>query len=81
MLGIATLEIYSCNESHSGKYTCRASNKLGEDETVCKLIVEREFLLPKLCLVIKSFGIFRKGKSEALITEYAHKVGLFKMTL
>ncbi|VDL60884.1 unnamed protein product, partial [Hymenolepis diminuta] len=40
MLGISSLEIFSCKENHSGKYTCRASNKLGEDETVCKLIVE-----------------------------------------
>ncbi|CDS41841.2 expressed conserved protein [Echinococcus multilocularis] len=40
MLGISSLEIYSCSEHHSGKYTCRASNKLGEDETVCKLVVE-----------------------------------------
>ncbi|KAM7537943.1 hypothetical protein Aperf_G00000079361 [Anoplocephala perfoliata] len=40
MLGISSLEIFSCNEGHSGKYTCLASNKLGEDETVCKLIVE-----------------------------------------
>ncbi|KAM3173269.1 hypothetical protein ACTXT7_012839 [Hymenolepis weldensis] len=40
MLGISSLEIFSCKENHSGKYTCRASNKLGEDETVCKLVVE-----------------------------------------
>ncbi|VDN97428.1 unnamed protein product [Rodentolepis nana] len=41
-LGISSLEIFSCNEKHSGKYTCQASNKLGEDETMCKLIVERK---------------------------------------
>ncbi len=42
MLGITSLEIFSANERHSGKYTCRASNKLGEDETTCKQVVERE---------------------------------------
>ncbi|CAH8526186.1 unnamed protein product [Heterobilharzia americana] len=40
MLGITSLEIYSCSESDSGRYSCRATNSRGEDETDCKVIVE-----------------------------------------
>uniref|UniRef100_A0A5K3EN24 non-specific serine/threonine protein kinase n=1 Tax=Mesocestoides corti TaxID=53468 RepID=A0A5K3EN24_MESCO len=40
ILGITSIEIFSCSDQHSGRYTCRASNKLGEDETTCKLVVE-----------------------------------------
>ncbi|CAH8497516.1 unnamed protein product [Schistosoma turkestanicum] len=40
MLGITSLEIYSCSESDSGRYSCRATNSRGEDETECKVIVE-----------------------------------------
>ncbi|CAH8497117.1 unnamed protein product [Schistosoma turkestanicum] len=42
MLGITSLEIYSCSESDSGRYSCRATNSRGEDETECKVIVEGE---------------------------------------
>lgn len=38
--GVATLEIASCSGDDAGKYTCRASNKLGDDETSCFVIVE-----------------------------------------
>uniref|UniRef100_A0A3Q0KKY1 non-specific serine/threonine protein kinase n=1 Tax=Schistosoma mansoni TaxID=6183 RepID=A0A3Q0KKY1_SCHMA len=40
MLGITSLEIYSCSESDSGRYSCRAVNSRGEHETECKVIVE-----------------------------------------
>ncbi|CAH8566640.1 unnamed protein product [Schistosoma rodhaini] len=40
MLGITSLEIYSCSESDSGLYSCRAVNSRGEHETECKVIVE-----------------------------------------
>ncbi|KER21602.1 hypothetical protein T265_15051, partial [Opisthorchis viverrini] len=41
MLGISSLELYSCTEDDSGRYTCVAKNSQGEDETNCKLIVEQ----------------------------------------
>ncbi|CAH8545499.1 unnamed protein product [Schistosoma haematobium] len=40
MLGITSLEIYSCSENDSGRYSCRAVNSHGEHETECKVIVE-----------------------------------------
>ncbi|KAF8572507.1 hypothetical protein P879_00960 [Paragonimus westermani] len=40
MLGISSLELYSCSEEDSGRYSCVARNSRGEDETNCKLIVE-----------------------------------------
>lgn len=42
MLGITSLEIYSCSENDSGRYSCRAVNSHGEHETECKVIVEGE---------------------------------------
>ncbi|XP_073811656.1 projectin protein bent isoform X33 [Musca autumnalis] len=38
--GVVTLEIIDCRPSDSGKYTCKATNCHGEDETECVVIVE-----------------------------------------
>lgn len=57
MLGISSLEIFSCNERHSGKYTCRASNKIGEDETACKLVVERRPLKRLLSIPVDQLAL------------------------
>ncbi|XP_035210044.1 twitchin-like [Stegodyphus dumicola] len=38
--GVVTLEIVGCTVEDSGKYSCKASNPLGEDETWCHVIVE-----------------------------------------
>ena len=38
--GVVTLEITSCKLEDTGKYTCLASNHLGDAETSCNLIVE-----------------------------------------
>lgn len=40
--GVVTLEIASCGMEDAGKYTCRATNSLGEDETSCQVIMEGE---------------------------------------
>ncbi|CAL8090942.1 unnamed protein product [Calicophoron daubneyi] len=40
ILGMSSLELYSCTERDSGNYSCVAKNKMGEDETDCKVIVE-----------------------------------------
>ena len=39
-LGIASLSISSCEPGDAGRYTCRASNSKGEEETSCKITVE-----------------------------------------
>ena len=38
--GIVHLEIISCGLGHSGRYTCRAENERGTDDTSCSLVVE-----------------------------------------
>ncbi|GIY64293.1 twitchin [Caerostris darwini] len=38
--GVVTLEIVGCTVEDSGRYSCRASNALGEDETWCHVEVE-----------------------------------------
>ncbi len=38
--GVATLEIASCEMRDAGRYTCRATNYLGEDETSAQVIME-----------------------------------------
>ncbi|ERL85176.1 hypothetical protein D910_02598 [Dendroctonus ponderosae] len=38
--GVITMEIQGCRPSDSGKYTCIATNKHGQDETSCVVIVE-----------------------------------------
>ncbi|VDP99791.1 unnamed protein product [Trichobilharzia regenti] len=48
MLGITSLEIYSCSENDSGRYSCKATNSRGEDETDCKVIVEGKLCNKKL---------------------------------
>ena len=40
--GVVTLEIASCDFSDAGRYSCRATNALGEDETSCQVILEGE---------------------------------------
>ncbi|XP_013785867.1 twitchin-like, partial [Limulus polyphemus] len=37
---VVSLELPSCTVDDAGKYTCRAVNSLGEDETTCFIIVE-----------------------------------------
>lgn len=38
--GVVTLEIVGCTVEDTGRYSCRASNSLGEDETWCHVEVE-----------------------------------------
>ena len=38
--GVVTLDIASCDFSDAGKYSCRATNALGEDETWCHVTLE-----------------------------------------
>jgi len=38
--GVVTMEIIDCKPSDSGKYTCKATNVHGTDETECVVIVE-----------------------------------------
>ena len=38
-VGICSLEISSCDVGDAGRYTCVAVNKLGRDETSCKITV------------------------------------------
>lgn len=38
--GVCTLEIASCDTSHTGKYTCHAENPLGEDKTIADVLIE-----------------------------------------
>ena len=38
--GVVTLEIASCDTSHTGKYTCHAQNPLGEDKTTADVLIE-----------------------------------------
>lgn len=38
--GVVTMEIIDCKPSDSGKYTCKATNCHGTDETECVVIVE-----------------------------------------
>lgn len=40
--GVVTMEIVGCRPEDSGKYTCVANNKHGQDETSCVVIVEGE---------------------------------------
>ena len=44
--GVVTLEIASCEMNDAGRYTCTASNYLGEDETTCQVILEGKFFMP-----------------------------------
>ncbi len=39
-VGICSLEISSCELSNSGRFSCRAENERGSDETNCTLVVE-----------------------------------------
>lgn len=40
--GVVTMEIVGCRPEDSGKYSCVANNKHGQDETSCVVIVEGE---------------------------------------
>lgn len=51
--GVVTMEIIDCKPSDSGKYTCKATNCHGTDETSCVVIVEGNF--NKLTSEIRSF--------------------------
>lgn len=60
--GVVTIEIVNCTVEDSGRYICRASNPLGEDETWCEVIVEGitiiHFLRYIIIYLIKHFVIF-----------------------
>lgn len=43
--GVVTLEIAACKPEDAGRYTCVATNPLGEAETTCQVIVEGNKLL------------------------------------
>ncbi|XP_018789320.1 PREDICTED: twitchin isoform X17 [Bactrocera latifrons] len=45
--GVVTMEIIDCKPSDSGKYTCKATNCHGTDETECVVIVEGEWVTPE----------------------------------
>ena len=38
-LGLCSMEIMSCEEADAGRYTCRAENEKGYEETSCKVTV------------------------------------------
>lgn len=38
--GIVYLEIFPCGLAHAGRYTCRAENSKGADETHCNVNIE-----------------------------------------
>lgn len=42
--GVVTMEIIDCKPSDSGKYSCKATNCHGTDETVCVVIVEGNYV-------------------------------------
>ena len=44
--GVVTLEIAACRPSDSGKYTCHASNALGEAKTIADVLVEDRRIPP-----------------------------------
>ncbi|KAL3312836.1 hypothetical protein Ciccas_008569 [Cichlidogyrus casuarinus] len=41
MQGMTSLELFSCSVNDAGRYTCKAKNARGEDETSCKIFVEQ----------------------------------------
>lgn len=46
--GVVTMEIIDCKPSDSGKYTCKATNIHGTDETDCVVIVEGNYIIQSL---------------------------------
>lgn len=38
--GIVHLELFACGLEHAGRYTCRAENARGADETHCNINIE-----------------------------------------
>ena len=38
--GVCSLEVALCTRQNAGVYACVAANKLGEDQTQCKVVVE-----------------------------------------
>ena len=38
--GIVHMELLSCGLEHAGRYTCRAENSKGADETHCNISIE-----------------------------------------
>ncbi|KAL7064324.1 hypothetical protein AAHC03_04779 [Spirometra sp. Aus1] len=69
MLGITSLEIYSCSERHSGKYVCRATNSRGEDETSCKLVVEPNRVKKLLAATSNFRGMRSTSQQPTMINE------------
>ncbi|VDK88875.1 unnamed protein product, partial [Dibothriocephalus latus] len=69
MLGISSLEIYSCSERHSGKYTCKATNSRGEDETGCKLVVEPNRVKKLLAATANLRGMRSSSQQPTMLSE------------
>uniref|UniRef100_A0A1A9V0P1 Twitchin n=1 Tax=Glossina austeni TaxID=7395 RepID=A0A1A9V0P1_GLOAU len=53
--GVVTMEIIDCKPSDSGKYTCKATNCHGTDETHCVVIVEGEWVTPEQAQLAHNF--------------------------
>ncbi|KRF85408.1 twitchin isoform X27 [Drosophila virilis] len=53
--GVVTMEIIDCKPSDSGKYTCKATNCHGTDETSCVVIVEGEWVTPEQAELAHNF--------------------------
>ncbi|XP_037720926.1 twitchin isoform X30 [Drosophila subpulchrella] len=53
--GVVTMEIIDCKPSDSGKYSCKATNCHGTDETECVVIVEGEWVTPEQAQLAHNF--------------------------
>ncbi|KAH8269759.1 hypothetical protein KR018_000421 [Drosophila ironensis] len=77
--GVVTMEIIDCKPSDSGKYSCKASNCHGTDETECVVIVEGEWVTPEQAELAHNFlysGALDKNskKRHAIGTDKAPKI-------
>jgi len=55
-LGICSLEIISCEPGDAGRYSCLASNSIGEEETSCKVDIAGKTYSRPQGFVASSFG-------------------------